>query len=71
MLYVWLRWVRLTTRRYGVLALVLQSVRKGRHAGVGHGHRGNPLGRAHAFLGEYSHQAPEIIARLRMERRTA
>jgi hypothetical protein len=67
-LYIWFRWARLTTRTHGVLALAVQSFRKGAHAGIGRGVRNNPYGRAHRRLSDSSYRAPALVAMLQAER---
>jgi hypothetical protein len=64
--YIWLRWVRLTTRRYGATYVV--RVRRVRHAGVGRGIRNNPWARAHGGRTEYCLWSTELVATLRQER---
>jgi hypothetical protein len=46
-LYILMRWMRLTTRRYGFISLL--SGHRSRRAGVGRGIRANPWGRAHGY----------------------
>lgn len=46
-LYILIRFARLTTRRYGFLALFTGS--RPKRAGIGRGLRVNPLGRQHDF----------------------
>lgn len=67
-LYIWFRWARLTARTYGVLALAVQSFRKGAHVGMGRGVRANPYGAAHRRLSDTSYRAPALVAMLRAER---
>lgn len=62
-LYVMFRYIRLTTRRYGMLALMMTDYRPKR-AGVGHGVRMNPLGRAH----QAGTDAMTLVRSLRIER---
>lgn len=64
--YIWLRWVRLTTRRYG--ASYLMTAKRVRHAGVGRGIRSNPWARAHGGRTEYALWSTELVAKLRAER---
>jgi hypothetical protein len=47
MLYIWLRWARLTIRRYGLAYLGNRA--RPRHAGVGRGLRRTTMGRAHGW----------------------
>ena len=62
LLYIRLRWVRLTTRRYGFRALFTDY--RPRHGGTGHGARKNPLGRAHAW----GTDAMYLIRQVQLER---
>lgn len=61
-LIVFLRWARLTTRRYGFVALFTGS--RPKRAGVGHGVRRNPLGRAH----QAGTDAMYLVRQIRLER---
>lgn len=60
-----LRWARMNVRRHGILATLRPSLR-GRHAGVGHGVRVNPFGRAHDILD--GTPAMDLVRALRKER---
>jgi hypothetical protein len=66
-LYVVFRYIRLTTRRYGLLALAMKNYRP-RRAGVGHGIRSNPFGRAHDRLSDASMDAMDLVRMVRLER---
>jgi hypothetical protein len=63
-LYVGFRWVRLTTRRYGLVALFTSY--RPKRAAIGHGVRMNPLGRAHGDWATV--RADYLVRQLRLER---
>lgn len=62
MIYIWLRWARLTTRRYGFRALFTSY--RPRRAGTGRGLRQNPLGRQHGW----GTSAMYLIRQVQLER---
>lgn len=61
-LIVLLRWMRLTTRRYGFRALFTSY--RPKRAGMGRGLRVNPLGRQHGW----GTDAMYLVRQLRIER---
>lgn len=66
-IYVFFRWVRLTTRRYGVAGLS-GAVRRGRHAACGRAQRVANHVRAHGAVTGYQLRACDLVATLRAER---
>lgn len=64
--YVLVRWMRLTTRRYGLRYLVTKN--RPRRAVVGRGVRYNVQARAHGAMTGYGLMARDLTAQLRMER---
>lgn len=62
MIYIWLRWMRLTMRRYGFRAFF--TTYRPRRAGVGHGLRKNPFGRCHGW----GTSAMYLVRQLQLER---
>lgn len=65
-LYIFFRWVRLTTRRYGLVYLA--SVRRSRHAACGRAARIRWYVSAHGDVTGYNLMASDLIATLRAER---
>ena len=68
--YVWCRWVRLTTRRYGVVTLAL-GLPRSRHAACGRALRDTGWGRLPAEHGKttgYVLMARDLIKALERER---
>lgn len=65
-LYVFLRWVRLTTRRYGVTYLA--RTHRPRHAGVGRAPRDTFWGRAHGDSTGWNITTGDIAAMVARER---
>jgi hypothetical protein len=64
--YVLIRWMRLTTRRYGVRALVTK--KRPRRAIIGRGTRYNVRARAHGAMTGYGLMARDLTAQLQLER---
>lgn len=65
-LYVFFRWVRLTTRRYGLVGV--STVRRSKHAACGRAVRMTRYARAHGAMTGYNLRASDLVATLRAER---
>jgi hypothetical protein len=70
--YVWCRWVRLTTRRYGFIAMMVPCVGpRAKHASVGRAVRDTQWDRAHGRSTGYQLRAYDLVRALQMERALA